>query len=149
MTRRTSWEEIVEEARILIVDDEEAGARVMERMLAKAGYTRITSTTDPRRVATLYREINPDLIILDLMMPHLNGYQVMDLLSEEIGPETYLPILVITADLDNATRLRSLLAGAKDFLNKPIDPVEAMLRIRILLETRFLFRSLTRAGDSP
>lgn len=139
-----TWDEILEHARILIVDDEQANVRVMERMLETAGYRQVHGTTDPRRAVELYREIQPDLILLDLVMPDLDGFEVMERLQAEVAPRSYLPILVLTADLRNETRLRALLLGAKDFLTKPLDRVEAMLRIRILLETRFLFRELSR-----
>ena len=139
-----SWEEMVEQAKILIVDDEPASVRVMERMLEQAGYAQVYSTTQAREVVELYREIGPDLIILDLMMPEMDGFEVMERLQEVLPQRTYLPILVLTADVQEASRLRALLLGAKDFLLKPVDRLEAMLRIRILLQTRFLFRSLAQ-----
>lgn len=137
-----TWEEIVRTARILVVDDEQSNVRVMERMLEQAGYCRITTTTDPRRVVELYNEVQPDLILLDLIMPDLDGFEVLAQLQGHIPPKSYLPILVLTADIRNEVRLRALLLGAKDFLTKPVDRLETMLRIRVQLETRFLFQEL-------
>lgn len=137
------WEDIVNQAKILIVDDEQVNVRLLQRMLEQAGYRNVIGTTDPLSVASMYREIEPDLIILDLMMPAMDGFGVMEALQSLVGPRSYVPILVLTADTKNESRLRALLTGAKDFLNKPVDRMEAMLRVRILLETRFLFRELS------
>ncbi len=142
------WEEIVKTAKILIVDDEPSNVRLMERMLGQAGYRQVLGTTDPRQVVDLYQTFEPDLILLDMIMPDLDGYEVMEQLQPHIPPKSYLPILVLTADLRNETRLGALLLGAKDFLSKPVDRVEAMFRVRILLETRFLFRELAQ-GTAP
>ena len=137
-----NWDEIKEAARILIVDDEEANIRLLERMLDQAGFRKVLSTTDPQEVVELHREIRPDIILLDLHMPQMDGLELLEHLQGEIGRQSYLPILVLTADVTPEAKLRALLLGAKDFLTKPIDRVETMLRIRILLETRFLFLSL-------
>lgn len=107
-------------------------------MLAQAGYEHVTSTQDPREVRPLYIRNRPDLILLDLHMPHLDGYEVMEQLSQVVET-TYLPILVITGDLDPDARQKALALGAKDFVSKPFDPIELQLRIRTLLETRFLY----------
>lgn len=136
------WEEIVQEARIFIIDDEESNVRVMGRMFDQAGYKKVLSTTDPRKAAELYREFRPDLVLLDLRMPDMDGFEVMQRLRDETSPREYLPVLVITADLAPEAKLQALLLGAKDFLTKPVDRIETMLRVRILLETRFLFREL-------
>src|ERR1700691_6039393 len=125
-------------ARILIVDDQAGNIRLLERILLSAGYTQFKSLIDPRKVTALYQEWPPDLILLDLMMPHLDGFEVMKQLQPLIPPGSYLPILAITADASPATRQRALSQGAKDFLSKPIDHAEVLLRIANLLETRFL-----------
>jgi signal transduction histidine kinase len=125
-------------AHILVVDDEEANVDLLEQMLARAGYTNVTSTTDPRRVLPLLRERGPDLILLDLLMPHLDGYAVLEQLRPAIGADAYLPVLVLTADITPAAKQRALSLGANDFLTKPFDQIELLLRIRNLLETRFL-----------
>jgi putative two-component system response regulator len=130
--------EFHQNARVLIVDDEEANVRMLARMLEQAGYEHVTAAQDPREVRALYIRQRPDLILLDLHMPHLDGYEVMEQLSQVVEA-SYLPILVITADLDPDARQKALAMGAKDFVSKPFDPLELQLRIRTLLETRFLY----------
>ena len=125
-------------ARILIVDDEEANVDVLRRTLAHVGFTRIESTSDSREAAPLYVQHRPDLILLDLHMPHLDGLAVMDQLNE-IAEASYLPILILSADLMPEARREALSRGAKDFVNKPFQQDELLLRIRTLLETRFLY----------
>src|ERR1035438_5168984 len=105
-------------ARILIVDDLEANVRLLEGMLRIAGYTSIESTTDPTQVCELHRQRRYSLILLDLQMPGMDGFQVMECLKE-IEEDGYLPVLVITAQ--PAHKLRALEAGAKDFVSKPFD----------------------------
>ena len=126
-------------ASILIVDDQEANVLLLEQMLRKAGYERITSTMDPRAVCPLHLEHRYDLILLDLQMPDLDGFQVMEGLKE-IETTGYLPVLVITAQ--PAHKLRALQAGAKDFVSKPFDLVEVQTRIHNMLEVRLLYQKL-------
>lgn len=140
-------EETLGNARILVVDDEPANVSLLERLLERSGYNNVESTTDPRRVAPLCAESLPDLILLDLMMPHMDGYEVMELLETSISNGTYLPILVLTADTTQEAKQRALSMGAKDFLNKPFDFPEVMLRIKNLLETRFLHVRLQNHND--
>lgn len=126
-------------ARILIVDDQKPNVILLDRMLRADGFTNVVSTTDPREVEALYRAEPCDLILLDLAMPHLDGFAVMARLSAiqpEVEPGSYLPILVLTAQPDRETRLRALKAGAKDFVGKPFDTLEVMTRIRNMLEVR-------------
>jgi len=130
------------EARILIVDDELANVRLLERLLQQTGYRNLVTTTDPRQARGLYDELHPDLILLDLMMPPLDGVAVMGELA--IPAEAYVPILVLTADVTMAAKQRALAAGAKDFLTKPFDRIEVLLRIKNLLDTRFLYLELER-----
>lgn len=140
-------EPLSKRARILIVDDEPANVRLLERLLGRAGYANLVGTTDPRRVPELAEAFDPDLILLDLHMPHRNGFEVLqDLRSRLDGG--YLPVLVMTADLTRETRTRALSGGARDFLTKPMDIVEVELRIRNLLETRFLHLSLQEHNRS-
>ena len=134
------------EARILIADDESANVRLLERLLTQAGYHNIVTTTDPRQVRGLYEELQPDLILLDLMMPHLDGVAVMAQLPIPEG--AYVPILVLTADVTMEAKQRALAAGAKDFLTKPFDRIEVLLRIKNLLDTRYLYRELERQNRS-
>jgi signal transduction histidine kinase len=134
-------------AKLLIVDDEPANVRLLERLLAQAGYADIRSTTDPREASTLYAAIWPDLVLLDLRMPHMDGYAVMEQLRLLTPAGAYVPILVLTADLAGETTRRALLAGAQDFLTKPFDHHEVVLRIRNLLRTRFLHVELARQNE--
>jgi signal transduction histidine kinase len=135
------------EARILIVDDEVANVRLMERLLARAGYAPLCGTTDSRQVLDLYAAFRPDLILLDLFLPQPDGFELLAALKALIPDESYLPILVLTADVTPATRQRALTAGARDFLTKPIDPAEVLLRVGNLLETRRLYRALERHNE--
>ena len=125
-------------ARILIVDDLPANVMLLEQMLRGAGYTAITTTLDPTTVCELHLIHNYDLILLDLKMPVMDGFQVMENLKEiektELGG--YLPVLVITAQSDH--KLRALKAGAKDFVSKPFDLAEVLLRVRNMLEVWLL-----------
>ena len=129
-------------ARCLIIDDEPANVLVLERMLEYWGCTAIASSTDSREALPLYYQFRPDIILLDLMMPHLDGYAVMTLLRAAIPASEYLPILVLTADTTTQTRHQALAAGATDFLTKPFDSVELSLRIRLLADARFLHTRL-------
>lgn len=126
-------------AKILIVDDETANVRLLERILTRAGYEQVRSTQDARTVLSLYLKFQPDLLLLDLMMPHLSGFEVMEQLQAILPAGTYLPILVLTADITPDARDRALSGGARDFLIKPFDHTEVLLRIRNLLETRVLY----------
>src|SRR5919106_2785436 len=128
--------------RILIVDDEPANVLLMERLLRDAGYRNLSSTTDSRRVLGLYREVGPDLILLDLMMPYLDGLAVLAQLRHEIAAGVYLPVLVLTADATLEAKRKALAAGAQDFLTKPFEQFEVLLRIRNLLETRRMHLAL-------
>jgi putative two-component system response regulator len=137
----------LKEARILIVDDQEANVRLLAQILKQAGYTHMERTTDSRQVLALYEEFHPDLILLDLQMPHMDGYEVMAALRERIPEESYLPILVLTADFAPEAKLRALSAGARDFLTKPFDVAEVWLRIENLLRTRFLYLQVQRQNE--
>jgi len=122
-------------ARILVVDDKEANVRLLEGMLRIAGYTAVESTTDPAEVCELHRKNRYALILLDLLMPGMDGFQVMEGLKE-IEKGGYLPVLVITAQPDH--KLRALQAGAKDFVSKPFDLAELRARVHNILEVRLL-----------
>jgi putative two-component system response regulator len=125
-------------ARILIVDDERASVEGLRQLLETAGFNRIQCTTNPRDAAGIYVDFRPDLILLDLDMPNMDGLAVMDELNQ-IAEATYLPILMLTAELSPEARRDALSRGAKDFLQKPVSADEALLRIATLLETRFLY----------
>lgn len=125
-------------ARIMIVDDEPGNVDLLKRVLERAGFHKLDSTNDPREAVSLYVETRPDLILLDLHMPYLDGLAVMDRLND-IVEASYLPILMLTGDMTPEARREALSRGAKDFVNKPFNPDEVLLRIRTLLETRFLY----------
>jgi serine phosphatase RsbU (regulator of sigma subunit) len=130
-------------AKILVVDDKEANVLLLEGMLRVAGYTCVTSTTDPGEVCELYREHRYSLILLDLQMPGIDGFEVMEQLKEIEG-DGYLPILVITAQPGH--KLRALEAGAKDFVSKPFDFGELRARVHNILEVRLLHLETKRCN---
>ena len=129
-------------ARILIVDDQPANVSLLEEMLQEAGYTRVSSTMEPEQVCAMHRKAPFDLILLDLQMPGMDGFQVMEGLKASTAEDDYLPVLVITAQPGH--KLRALQAGAKDFVSKPFDLVEVKARIHNLIEVRLLYRQLER-----
>ncbi|MCR4303271.1 MAG: response regulator [Gallionella sp.] len=130
--------------KVLIVDDQEANVHLLERMLRGAGYVSVTSTMDPAEVCELHRKNRYDLILLDLLMPGMDGFQVMEGLKE-IEPDGYLPVLVITAQPDH--KLRALKAGAKDFVSKPFDMAEVLARVHNMLEVRLLHLETKKLYD--
>src|SRR6266542_2661717 len=137
----------VRDATILVVDDEPVNLKLLEALLGGAGYTSVTSTTDPRRVLELYHRLAPDLVMLDLRMPYLDGFAVMRQLRQAQPQGAYLPILMLTAEVATQSKQRALSEGATDFLHKPFDPVEVLLRIANLLETRRLHAELRLHND--
>ena len=130
--------EIIRGTRILIVDDTQANIELLDRVLRQAGYTEISHTADSRKVLELFAVYKPDLILLDLMMPHLDGLSLMKQLRSRIPEGHYLPIIVLTADATVNTKRQALTLGAKDFLAKPFDVTEIILRVNNLAETRWL-----------
>jgi two-component system NtrC family sensor kinase len=138
----------VTSAKILIVDDEPANVRLLERVLQGAGYTQLEKTTDSRQVLALYQTFHPDLVLLDLLMPHLDGVAVLEQLRSVIPSGEFVPVLVLTADATLEAKRRALAAGANDFLTKPFEQFEVVLRIRNLLDTRRLYLELDRQNRS-
>ena len=134
----------IHNAKILVVDDLEANVLLLERTLRGAGYTSVASTKDPHRVCELYKENSYDLILLDLQMPGMDGFQVMEGLKE-IETGGYLPVLVITAQPDH--KQRALQAGGKDFVSKPFEVVEVLARVHNMLEVRLLHKELHRHNE--
>jgi PAS domain S-box-containing protein len=126
-------------ARILIVDDQESNVTLLERLLDEAGYSNVASTMNPEEVCALHRKNHYDLILLDLQMPGMDGFQVMEALKTN-DADGYLPVLVITAQPGH--KLRALQAGARDFVSKPFDLIEVRTRIYNMLEVRLLYRKL-------
>ncbi|MEX1046540.1 MAG: response regulator [Actinomycetota bacterium] len=134
--------EQVAEAVFLVVDDEPANTALVERILRREGYSNINCINDSREALSTYRESNPDMVLLDMLMPHMDGFAVLEELGREIPGDEFVPIVVLTADTNEETRKRALWMGATDFLTKPFDHIEVVFRIRNLLETRALHVSL-------
>jgi putative two-component system response regulator len=134
-------------ANILIVDDEPGNVLLLEQILRGEGYVNLRSTTDSRDVFPLFVEAEPDLILLDLMMPELSGFEVMERLEYLVPEETFLPILVLTADATPEAKSKALSGGATDFLTKPFDQSEVVLRIRNLLEMRAMHQHLRQQNE--
>jgi PAS domain S-box-containing protein len=128
-------------ASILIVDDQEANVALLEQLLGDAGYTHVASTMNPLEVCALHRKNHYDLILLDLQMPGMDGFQVIEGLKTNIA-DGYLPVLVITAQPGH--KLRALQAGARDFISKPFDLIEVRTRIHNMLEVRLLYKELEK-----
>jgi len=126
-------------ASILIVDDQDANVQLLARMLGEAGYARVASTKNPLEVCSLHRRNSYDLILLDLQMPGMDGFQVMDALKTN-DADSYLPVIVLTAQPGH--KIRALQSGAKDFISKPFDMVEVKTRIHNMLEVRLLYKKL-------
>jgi putative two-component system response regulator len=129
-------------ASIFVVDDEPVNLHLLERLLRGAGYVNLTCTSDAQEVKRLYFEIDPDLILLDLHMPVMDGFEVLGQLKGIIPESEYLPVLVLTADATQASKQKALASGAMDFLTKPFDRSEVLARIRNLLHTRELHVAL-------
>jgi len=138
----TPRDQAVSQARILIVDDEEQNVMLLERLLDVSGFTNVLSTTDSGEVVAICAAEQPDLLLLDLQMPHPNGFEVMRQLEPWTRGGTRMPILVLTADSTRDTKTRALSSGASDFLNKPFDTTEVVLRVKNLLLTRVLLLEL-------
>ncbi len=127
--------------KIVAIDDEPANVALLEMMLTDGGYTRVKTVTDSRLAMDVCVRFEPDLVLLDLMMPHVDGFAILESLRAAAG-EAFLPIIVLTADANETTKLRALRAGATDFLLKPFDQLEVLLRMSNLLETRRLHLQL-------
>ncbi|HEX5364880.1 MAG TPA: response regulator [Gallionella sp.] len=131
-------------AKILIVDDQQANVTLLEQMLQDADYRNVSSTMDPYTVCALHRDQHYDLILLDLVMPGMDGFEVLECLKE-IEAEDYLPVLVVTAQPSH--KLHALEAGAKDFIAKPFDLIEVKTRIHNMLEVRLLYKKLKKYNE--
>ena len=138
-------EEEIRAARLLVVDDQSSNVELLQVLLEAAGYENIDTETDSRRVEALHRENCYDLILLDLSMPYMSGFEVMEALKP-LEANAYLPVLVLTAE--PAHKLQALRVGAKDFLTKPFDQIEVLTRIRNMLEIRLLHKRLRKYSDS-
>ena len=136
-------EDTFSNAKILIVDDELTSVRLLTKILTDAGFVNIKSTRDPNKVEKLYLKFQPDLLVLDLHMPHMEGFKIMDQLKAAHTEDDYLPILVISQERNRVIQFSALEAGAKDFLVKPYDSIEVLLRIRNFLEIRMLHQKMS------
>ncbi len=139
---------IATQAKVLIVDDQEHNISLLERILGRAGFTELYSTADPHRIEQLLTEIEPDIILLDLHMPGMDGLQAVRLIREQVGQDHYLPVLMLTADNTPKAKQEGLQAGVNDFLTKPYDRTEVVLRIHNLLRTRYLHIQLQEHNAS-
>lgn len=137
----------IKNAKILIVDDKPANVALLEELLDEEDYVNVQGITDPRKVIPMVQESEFDLIILDIRMPHLTGFDVLKLLSETIAKDNYLPVLVLTAESDRETRQAALAAGAKDFITKPFLQWEVLLRIHNMLESRMFYKAQRQRAD--
>jgi two-component system cell cycle response regulator len=136
----------IKSGKILIVDDESKNVKLLERALFRNGYQNVKSTTDPREVLSIYKEYSPDLLLLDLVMPHLDGFAVM----EQLKPLTqdYFPVMVLTAKSDDETCIKALNSGATDFISKPFNLLEVFIRIEKLLEIRLLQKQVREQNET-
>jgi two-component system NtrC family sensor kinase len=136
------------ESRILIVDDQTANLQVLATVLEFAGYVNVSCLSDSRNLLSIFREVKPDLILLDLHMPHVDGLAAMDQLASVIPEEDYLPILILTGDNTSEAKEKALSHGAHDFLSKPLNRTEVQLRVKNLLQTRQLHLQLKTQNKS-
>lgn len=134
-------------AKILIVDDQEYNVSLLERILRRAGFQNVYSTMESLHVEHLLTELSPDIILLDLHMPDMDGIAILNMIRETSGPDDYLPVLMLTADLTTEAKQNGLKAGVNDFLTKPYDRTEVVLRITNLLQTRSLHIQLQQQNN--
>jgi len=134
----------IKSARIVVVDDEPMNIELFEALLRDNGYTNLSMISDSRRAVSMFSQEDPDLLMLDLHMPHQDGYEVLQSLRYLVPAEAFMPILVLTADSTIEARRRALASGATEFLSKPFDMIEMQLRIETLLRLRFLYRDLRK-----
>jgi putative two-component system response regulator len=140
-------DQLLRPSRILVVDDQEADALLLQAVLARAGYTAVEMVTDPTAVAQRCSEAPPDLLLLDWHMPGRSGPEILEEIHFLTDEPNWMPVLVLTADIAPDTKRRALSLGARDFLIKPIDVPEVLLRVRNLLQTRYLRLELQRHND--
>jgi DNA-binding response OmpR family regulator len=138
----------IQQSRLLIIDDEPANLELLEDLFAEEGFENVLSSIDARRASSLIQGFRPDIILLDLRMPDIDGFSVLSLI-DDLRDQEWIPVIVLTADMTKEARYRALSMGASDFLTKPFDRMEVVLRVWNLLETRHLYRRLRAIGDSP
>lgn len=130
------------DSRILIIDDEPVNVELLEQILQREGFSQVVSTTEPDRALEIYRAVQPHLVLLDLRMPRVDGFSLLTAFAEYRPVGQFVPVVVLTADVTREARHRALALGATDFLTKPFDTVEVVLRLWNLLETSVLYRRL-------
>src|SRR5580692_3893131 len=140
--------DIIQNSRILIIDDRAENVLLLERMLAEAGYQHLRSITDSRLALTAFADFAPDLVAIDLRMPYIDGFTLLKQLRSRIPEGTFVPLLVLTADNSRKSKQDALTLGAKDFITKPLDRTETLLRIYNLLETRWLYEQMHAQNES-
>ena len=138
------WERIAGAAKVLVIDGDPVARQGLVAMLEGGGYRNIWTAPDPAGGQELFEQVQPDLVLTELRTSAEDGLEVLRLLHESIPSETFVPVMVVTDDGSDQARLNALLLGATDFVTKPIDIVETMLRIRLRLETRYKFLELER-----
>src|ERR1051326_4785149 len=136
--------DMIRQATILVVDDELPNIHLLQRILSRANCRNLISTTDPREALSLFEKHQPDLLLTDWCMPYYDGCALINQIHAAIASEDYIPIVVLTADITPQTRQRALAAGATDFLTKPFDQIEVLLRIQNLLKARLSHRGIQR-----
>jgi putative two-component system response regulator len=139
--------QLLKDANILIVEDQEINIRLLKGMLIREGYTNVIHTDDSRQALSLFQEFQPDIVLLDLHMPHLDGFAVMEQFARHTNGD-YIPILVLTADATTSTRQRALTCGAMDFINKPFRVAEVLIRVHNFLQARQLHLNLKSENQS-
>jgi putative two-component system response regulator len=128
---------LLSQMKIIVIDDQPVNTALLATVLAEGGYNRVKTVNDSREAMDICASFEPDLVLLDLMMPHVDGFTILESLRAGAG-EAFLPIIVLSADVNETNKLRALRAGATDFLLKPFDRLEVLLRMSNLLETRRL-----------
>ncbi len=134
--------ELIKQAKILIIDDEESSVQLLARLLNTNGYANVAGTTHATRALSMFVDDDPDLVLLDLHMPEPDGFEILKRLRPMQPADAFLPIIVLTADTTLDARRHALALGATDFLSKPLDEVEVTMRIKNVLQTRFAYRQL-------
>ena len=138
------------QSRILVIDDEPANVELLEQLLYREGFNNVISTTESERALSIFHAFKPDLILLDLRMPKVDGFSLLTSLGEHRTAQVFLPVIVLTADVTRETKHKALAMGATDFLTKPFYTVEVMLRIWNLLETNLLYKKIVQLQpDAP
>ena len=138
--------EEITKRRVLVIDDEEANLLLLKTLLEREGYTDVHFVLDPTQAMETFIRIEPHIVLLDLMMPDIDGYQLLDAIRRQTQADQFRPILVLTADTTVQARRRALSLGAKDLVVKPFDVIEVGLRIANLLETQILYERLSDAS---